>query len=91
MDDAEIERLFPFQVVLPAAMYSGHNFRLAIAYSGASLAPRGHVIMRSSEWLYVFCFSKRDEAEALRARFGGEWFKGDNGAILSAAHGGNRQ
>jgi len=39
MDDAEIERLFPFQVVLPAAMYSGHNFRLAIAYCGPSLAP----------------------------------------------------
>src|SRR3954463_1057552 len=66
MTDAEIDRLYPFQVVLPAAMYSGHNFRLAIAYSGPSLAPRGHVTMRGSEWLYVFCFSKRDEAEALR-------------------------
>jgi hypothetical protein len=74
MDDAEIERQFPFQVVLPAAMHSGHNFRLAIAHCGPSLAPRGHVTMRGSEWLYVFCFSKRDEAEALRARFGGEWF-----------------
>ena len=55
-------------------MYSGHNFRLAIAYCGLSLAARGHVIMRGSERLYVFCFWKRDEAEALRARFGGEWF-----------------
>jgi hypothetical protein len=82
MDDAEIDRLFPFQVVLPAAMYSGHNFRLAIAFSGPSLAPRGHVIMRGNEWLYVFCFWKRDEAETLRARFGGEWFKGGGGAAV---------
>jgi hypothetical protein len=73
MEDAEIDRMFPHQVVLPAAMYSGENFRLAIAYCGPSLAPRGHVIMRGSEWLYVFCFSDRGEAEALRARFGGVW------------------
>jgi hypothetical protein len=73
MEDAEIDRVFPHQVLLPASMYSGGNFRLAIAYCGPSLAPRGHVIMRGREWHYVFCFSERDHAEALRARFGGSW------------------
>ena len=82
MDDDEIDRMFPHQVVLPAAMYSGHNFRLAIAYSGPSLAPRGHVTMRGGEWLYVFCYSNRNDAETLRAKFGGEWFKGGNIGIV---------
>jgi hypothetical protein len=41
---------------------------------GLSLAPRGHAVVKNDEWHYVFCFSEREDAEALMRQFGGEWF-----------------
>ena len=71
----EIDRLFPHQVILPQAWYSGANFRRVHAFcAGLSLAPRGHAVFKNDGWHYVFCFSKVEAAGKMRERFGGEWF-----------------
>jgi hypothetical protein len=55
--------------------YSGTNYRTIHAFcAGLSLAPRGHAVIKNDEWHHVFCFSLREDAEKLMARFGGEWF-----------------
>lgn len=73
--DEEINRRFPHQVILDAACQSGHNFRLVLAFCvGLSLAPRGHAVLRGNQWHFVFCFSKHEDAEKIRTRFGGRWF-----------------
>ena len=52
MDDAEIDRLFPYQVILPPACYTGAMFRTVHAFCiGLSLADRGHVVLRNGERL----------------------------------------
>jgi len=69
MTDDEIDRLFPHQVILPSACYSGSLFRSIHAFCiGMSLADRGHVVRRNDEWNYVFCFSDWGDADKLRAR-----------------------
>ena len=71
MTDDEINRRFPYQIVLPAQWYSGANFRLVHAFCiGLSLAPRGHAVTQGNEWRYIFCFAKREDAESIRQRFG---------------------
>ena len=83
MDDAEIDQLFPHQVILPQACYSGAMFRTVQAFCiGLSLADRGHVLLRNDDWHYVFCFSIWDDADKLRARYGGQWFKGEDEASV---------
>jgi hypothetical protein len=80
MTDGEIDRMFPHQVILPPACYSGVMFRTVHAFCiGLSLADRGHVVLQNGEWHYVFCFSEWDDADKLRARYGGQWFKGGDG------------
>jgi hypothetical protein len=75
LSNEEIDRGFPHQVILDAAYYSAHNFRLVLAFCiRLSLAPRGHAILRGDQWLFVFCFSKREDAEKILTRFGGRWF-----------------
>lgn len=75
LSDENIDRCFPHQVILDAAYYSGHNFRLVLAFCvDLSLAPRGHVVLRDKQWHFVFCFSKQRDAEAILARFNGRWF-----------------
>ena len=72
---AGIDREFPHQILLPAASYSGANYRFVQAFCiGLSLAPRGHAIFKNDAWHYVFCFAKQADAEKLLERFGGEWF-----------------
>ena len=72
---AEFDRRYPHQIILPSACYSGTNFRWAHAFCiGLSLAPRGHVVFENDDWHYVFCFAKREDAQALKERFGGRWF-----------------
>ena len=76
LSDEDIDRRFPHQVILDAAYYSGHNFRLVLAFClDLSLAPRGHAVLRGTQWHFVFCFSKREDAEKILMRFGGRWFK----------------
>ena len=68
----EIDRHFPHQVILDAAYYSAHNFRLVLAFCiSLSLAPRGHAVLRGHQWHFVFCFSKREDAEKILTRFTG--------------------
>ena len=43
---------------------------------------RFSVALRNDEWHYVFCFSEWDDADKLRARYDGRWFKGGNGATV---------
>jgi hypothetical protein len=75
LSDEEIDRHFPHQVILDAAYYSAHNFRLVLAFCiSLSLAPRGHAVLRGSQWHFVFCFSKREDAQDILTRFGGRWF-----------------
>lgn len=83
MTDDEIDQLFPHQVILPPPCYSGSLFRSIHAFCmGMSLADRGHVVLRNDEWHYVFCFAKWDDADKLRRRYGGQWFKGGGGDIV---------
>ena len=82
MEDAEIDRMFPHQVILPPVCYTGTMFRTIHAFClGLTLAERGHVVLRNDEWHYVFCFSQWIDADNLRARYGGQWFKGGGGGI----------
>ena len=75
LSDDEIDRRFPHQVILDAACYSAHNFRLVLAFCvGLSLAPRGHTLLRDRQWHFVFCFSNREDAEKIMTRFSGRWF-----------------
>jgi hypothetical protein len=75
LSDEEIDRGFPHQVILDAAYYSAHNFRLVLGFCiSLSLAPRGHAVLRGHQWHFVFCFSKREDAETILARFSGRWF-----------------
>jgi hypothetical protein len=75
LSDEDIDRRFPHQVILDAAYYSAHNFRLVLAFCvGLSLAPRGHAVLRANRWAFVFCFSKRADAETILTRFNGRWF-----------------
>ena len=79
LSDEEIDRCFPHQVILDAAYYSAHNFRLVLAFCvGLSLAPRGHAVLRGNQWHFVFCFSKRADAETILTRFSGRWFAKPN-------------
>src|SRR5262245_52313986 len=75
LSSAAIDRRYPHQIILPAAWYSGSNYRRVHAFCiGLSLAPRGHAVLKNDEWHYVFCFARAEDAELLRGRFGGEWF-----------------
>ena len=54
----------------------GTLFRSAQAFCiGLSLADRGHIVMSNDKWLYVFCFADWEDADKLRTRYGGRWFK----------------
>ena len=75
ISSAAIDREYQQQVILPARCYSGSNYETVNAFCrDLSLAPRGHAVIKNDEWHYVFCFSIREDAEKLMARFGGEWF-----------------
>jgi hypothetical protein len=75
MTSAQLDREFPHQIILPAACYSGTNYRFVHAFCGGlSLATRGHAVVKDGEWHHVFCLSKREDAEKLKQRFGGDWF-----------------
>lgn len=79
LSDDQIDRRFPHQVILDAAYYSAHNFRLVLAFCvGLSLAPRGHAVLLGHRWHFVFCFSKREDAENILTRFNGRWFAQPN-------------
>lgn len=39
-----------------------------------SLCPRGHRVIWEDEWYNVYCFAKREDAEAFMMHLGGEWF-----------------
>jgi hypothetical protein len=39
-----------------------------------SLCPRGHSHLDNDEWMRVFCFGEKTDAEKFQAQFGGAWF-----------------
>jgi hypothetical protein len=41
-----------------------------------SLADRGHIVLTHGTYRFVFCFAEWEDADSLRRRFGGQWFKG---------------
>jgi hypothetical protein len=75
LSSAEIDRRWPYQVALPADQCRGAHFRTQHAFClDLSLCPRGHSVFHKDQWWQVFCFAKEVDADAFRARFGGEHF-----------------
>jgi len=75
LSPAGIDRGWPHQVALPADECRGTHFRTLHAFCiGLSLCPRGHSVFHDDRWWQVFCFAEGADADAFRARFGGERF-----------------
>ncbi len=68
-----IDRDFPHQVELPAAMVVGANGLLAdaVAKALASVAPRHNSAHRDGEFFIRYAFADPADAETFYARFGG--------------------
>lgn len=69
-----IDNWWPHQVALPASLTSGKAYDEAREFcKGLSLAPRGHTFFRDDEYVNVWCFSAKADAEKFPPRFGGEF------------------
>lgn len=74
LSSADIDRGWPYQVVLPARLCEGggcdeiHDF-----CKDLTLCARGHAVY-DGEWFHVYCFSDPADAEKFKQRFGGERF-----------------
>jgi hypothetical protein len=70
---SQIDREWPFQVALPSRQTVGPAYvSVRLFAEKLSLSPRGHCFVRDGEYWNVWCFAVREDAEAFRARFGGE-------------------
>jgi hypothetical protein len=69
-----IDRDWPHQVALPAAVWMGRNYvTIRLFCEGLSFCPRGHSFCRNNTDMNVFCFAERAHAERFHERFGGEF------------------
>jgi hypothetical protein len=72
---ARVDRDWPHQVVLKAKDCTGQNYTIIHKFcEDLSLCPRGHSYVDNDEWMRVFCFADKADAEKFKAEFGGEWF-----------------
>jgi len=68
-----IDREWPYQVALPESVTVGKANVVAREFcKDLSLAPRGHTFVRGGEYIKVWCFAVKADAEKFQARFGGE-------------------
>jgi hypothetical protein len=65
---SQIDRNWPFQVALPARLTVGPAYITVRMFAEQlSLAPAGYSFVRDDEYWTVWCFRKREYAEAFRA------------------------
>ena len=70
-----INRGWPYQVAMREADCAGvKNPEVRRLAETLSLCPRGHTFSANDEWHRVFCFSKKEDAELFKQKFGGVWF-----------------
>jgi hypothetical protein len=74
LSPARIDRGWPHQVALPAAVLLNGGYNAVHAFcDDLSLCPRGHAVFHDGQWS-VHCFADAEHAEKFMRRFGGEWF-----------------
>jgi hypothetical protein len=75
LSKAGIDRGWPHQIVLKANDCLGQNNTQMRAFcADLSLCPRGHSFVEHDEWMRVWCFAEKVDAEKFRVQFGGAWF-----------------
>jgi hypothetical protein len=75
LSPSRIDREWPHQIVLKANDCTGQQYNVIHSFcADLSLCPRGHSFVQNDEWMRVFCFAEREDAERFQAEFGGEWF-----------------
>jgi hypothetical protein len=69
-----IDNLWPHQIALRASLTTGRQHDVVREFcKDLSLAPRGHTFFRDDEYVNVWCFSAKADAEKFQAQFGGEY------------------
>jgi hypothetical protein len=71
---AGIDRGWPHQVALPAALVAREFAAIQAFCRDLTLCLRGHSVVRDGAWWRVFCFAEAAHAERFKQRFGGERF-----------------
>ncbi len=75
LSTSRIDRHFPYQVELPAAVDSGDAAERIDEFCRAvNAAPRGRWFRKSGAWHVRRCFAHLEDAETFRREFGGELF-----------------
>jgi hypothetical protein len=72
---AGINEGWPHQIARLSSLGTMKQADVIAAFcANLSLCPRGHTVVWEGEWHRVYCFARREDAEAFLERFGGEWF-----------------
>jgi hypothetical protein len=73
-----LDRLWPYQVALPAESLRGAENSMSVYALAKELAgePRWYRLERDGRDLVVFCFATAEAAQAFAERFGGELLPG---------------
>jgi hypothetical protein len=74
LSSRSIDNGWPHQVALKACLTTGKNHDVVSAFcKDLSLAPRGHTLVRDDQYINVWCFSAKADAEKFQERFGGAY------------------
>lgn len=72
---AQVDRDWPHQIARLSSLGTMKQGDVIAAFcANLSLCKRSHRVVWEDEWYNVYCFGKREDAEAFLERFGGEWF-----------------
>jgi hypothetical protein len=75
LSPADIDRGWPFQIVLPARFCEGGGYKEIHDFcKNMTLCDRGHAVFHDGEWFHVCCFAVEADADKFQQRFGGERF-----------------
>jgi hypothetical protein len=75
LSSAGIDRGWPHQVALPAAVSLNGGYNVVRAFcDDLSLCARGHAVFHEDRWWNVYCFADAEHAQKFMRQFGGERF-----------------
>lgn len=79
LTSSKIDASWPYQIALPEMVTVGRNHGAVRDFcEDLSLAPRGHTFRRDDQWINVWCFALREDAEKFQARFSGAFLDPDD-------------
>lgn len=75
LSPADVDQGWPYQIARLNALGTMKQGDVIRDFcKNLSLCPRGHSVVWEGDWYNVYCFAKREDAEAFLVQFSGEWF-----------------